>query len=322
MLSWKEKVADKLSRLLADSPSSPSPSAADFPIASHESQAVSFSSKEFSTPKKSTFSSYISSLLPTSSGIDADKQNSPACRHNRRTLSSRLLPVQLDCRDDHKTKSESDETVEFLKEKLEHVSGRNINRSNGTEEASTSHDSEEYLSYFLEKSVFISADLFEFLQSSLPNIVKGRQWVLLYSTWKHGISLHTLLRRSIDLPGPCLLIAGDMKGAIFGGLLDSPLKPTAKRKYQGTNQTFVFTTIYGAPRLFRATGSNRYYYLCLNDLLAFGGGENFALRLDEDLLHGTSGPCETFGNLCLAHSAEFELKNVESVYQGPSFSKY
>ncbi|CAN1144891.1 Oxidation resistance protein 1 [Linum perenne] len=131
------------------------------------------------------------------------------------------------------------------------------------------------------------------------------------STLKHGISLRTLIRKSADLSGPCLLIAGDRQGAIFGGLLDCPIKATSKRKYQGTNQSFVFTTIYGAPRLFRPTGANRYYYLCLEDLLALGGGGNFALRLDEDLLHGTSGPSETFGNLCLAHSSEFELKHVE-----------
>lgn len=78
-----------------------------------------------------------------------------------------------------------------------------------------------------------------------------------------------------------------MQGAVFGALLDGPLKPTPKRKYQvtvvthldsmhvyliylvaykhpivcsylrqlqGTNQTFVFTTIHGEPRLFRPTG--------------------------------------------------------------------
>ncbi|KAI8560770.1 hypothetical protein RHMOL_Rhmol04G0281700 [Rhododendron molle] len=131
------------------------------------------------------------------------------------------------------------------------------------------------------------------------------------STIKHGISLRTLIRRSADLAGPCLLIVGDKQGAVFGGLLECPLKPTPKRKYQGTNQTFVFTTIYGEPRLFRPTGANRYFYLCLNDLLALGGGGNFALCLDGELLTGTSGPCDTFGNLCLAHSQEFELKNVE-----------
>lgn len=28
-------------------------------------------------------------------------------------------------------------------------------------------------------------------------------------------------------------------------------------------------------------------------------------------LSGTSGACDTFGNLCLAHNEDFELKNVE-----------
>ncbi|OIW13131.1 hypothetical protein TanjilG_32112 [Lupinus angustifolius] len=160
-------------------------------------------------------------------------------------------------------------------------------------------------------STFISPELYEFFESCLPNIVKGRQWVLLYSTSKDGVSLRTLIRKSAELSCPCLLIAGDMKGAVFGGLLECPLKPTPKRKYQGTNQTFVFTTIYGQPTLFRPTGANRYYYMCLRDFIAIGGGGNYALCLDEDLLTGTSGPCDTFGNKCLAHSPEFELKNVE-----------
>lgn len=163
----------------------------------------------------------------------------------------------------------------------------------------------------MDESTFISSELYEFLLSSLPNIVKGCQWTLLYSTLKHGISLHTLVRKSAAVSGPCLLITGDRQGAVFGGLLECPLKPTAKRKYQGTNQSFVFTTIYGEPRIFRPTGANRYYYLCLNDILALGGGGNFALCMDGDLLNGTSGPCQTFGNLCLAHNPEFELKNVE-----------
>lgn len=168
-------------------------------------------------------------------------------------------------------------------------------------------------SNFIDDSTFISPELNEFFESCLPNIVKGCQRVLLYSTLKHGISLRTLLRNSAKLSGPGLLIVGDKQGAVFGGLLDCPLQPTARRKYQGTNQSFVFTTVYGQPRLFRPTGVNRYYYLCLNELLALGGGGggSSALCLDEDLLTGTSGPCDTFGNMCLAHSSEFELKNVE-----------
>ncbi|KAJ9541682.1 hypothetical protein OSB04_028188 [Centaurea solstitialis] len=160
-------------------------------------------------------------------------------------------------------------------------------------------------------SVFITSELYQFFQSCLPNIVKGCRWVLLYSTVKHGISLRTLIRNSYDLPGPCLLITGDTKGAVFGGMVNSPLTPTPQRKYQGTVQTFVFTTLYGPPTLFRPTGANRYFYMCLNDMLAFGGGGSFALRLDGELLMGTSGPCDTFGNQRLAHNDEFELKNVE-----------
>ncbi|KAF8118990.1 hypothetical protein N665_0001s0048 [Sinapis alba] len=162
-----------------------------------------------------------------------------------------------------------------------------------------------------ESSAFISANLCEFLHACLPNIVRGCKWVLVYSTLKHGISLRTLLRKSAELPGPCLLVAGDKQGAVFGALLDCPLIPTPKRKYQGTSQTFLFTTIYGQPRIFRPTGANRYYYMCMNEFLAFGGGGSFALCLDEDLLKATSGPSETFGNECLASSTEFELKNVE-----------
>ncbi|XP_034685225.1 oxidation resistance protein 1 isoform X1 [Vitis riparia] len=202
-------------------------------------------------------------------------------------------------------------TLDAPEEDEDHGSGRSTSSSDVFEEATELHSSENPAPNLTDNSSFISSDLYEFLLSSLPNIVKGCQWVLLYSTLKHGISLRTLIRKSADLSGPCLLIVGDMQGAVFGGLLECPLKPTAKRKYQGTNQAFVFTTIYGEPRLFRPTGANRYFYLCLNDLLALGGGGNFALCLDEDLLSGTSGPCETFGNLCLAHNPEFELKNVE-----------
>lgn len=37
----------------------------------------------------------------------------------------------------------------------------------------------------------------------------------------------------------------------------------------------------------------------------------FILGLFLKRLNGSSGACETFGNLCLAHDQEFELKNVE-----------
>jgi hypothetical protein len=162
-----------------------------------------------------------------------------------------------------------------------------------------------------EDSSLLSEDLRNAIYPYLPTLAKGRQWVLLYSTMKHGISLRTLYRKAALIPGPCLLVAGDRLGATFGGLLLSPMKPTTKKKYQGTNDSFVFTNVGGTSQVFRPTGSNRYYVLCTNDAIAFGGGGHFALHLDSELLYGSSAACETYGNLGLATTEDFVVKDVE-----------
>lgn len=161
-----------------------------------------------------------------------------------------------------------------------------------------------------EPSPIMSEDLRRFLYFSLPPVAQGRNWVLLYSTWRHGISLSTMYRRSLLCPGYCLLVVGDLKGAVFGGLVEAPLRPSNK-KYQGTNSSFVFTNLYKDPIIFRPTGVNNYFTLCSPDYLAMGGGGHFALYLDVDLLNGSSYKSETFGNSCLAHSEDFRVKEVE-----------
>ncbi|KAH9575691.1 hypothetical protein CY35_01G123800 [Sphagnum magellanicum] len=162
-----------------------------------------------------------------------------------------------------------------------------------------------------DESSLLSETLCGFLHLALPTLAKGRQWVLLYSTQKHGMSLLTLYRRSAMLPGPCLLVAGDRQGAVFGGLMNAPLQPSPKKKYQGTSESFVFTNVTGHPYIFRPTGLNRYFVLCTTEALAFGGGGHFALHIDAELLNGSSGACETYGNCCLAQTEEFILKDVE-----------
>ncbi|KAJ4914072.1 TLD-domain containing nucleolar protein [Raphanus sativus] len=148
------------------------------------------------------------------------------------------------------------------------------------------------------------------LYTSLPALVQGRKWVLLYSTWRHGISLSTLYRKSLLWPGLSLLVVGDRKGSVFGGLVEAPLLPT-DNKYQGTNSTFVFSDKSGQPTIYRPTGANRFYTLCSKDFLALGGGGRFALYLDSELLHGSSACSETYGNSCLANSQDFDVKEVE-----------
>ncbi|XP_045812933.1 oxidation resistance protein 1-like [Trifolium pratense] len=162
-----------------------------------------------------------------------------------------------------------------------------------------------------EPSVLVSESIRNVLYASLPPLMHGRKWLLLYSTWRNGISLSTLYRRSMLWPGLSLLVVGDKKGAVFGSLVETPLKPSNKRKYQGTNSTYVFTNISGHPFIYRPTGVNRYFTLCNTDYIAIGGGGHFALYLDGDLLNGSSSVSETFGNPCLANSQDFEVKEVE-----------
>ncbi|XVF17243.1 hypothetical protein REPUB_Repub10bG0103000 [Reevesia pubescens] len=192
-----------------------------------------------------------------------------------------------------------------------------------------------YLPGTSEPSLLLTEKTRNALYASLPALVQGRKWLLLYSTWRHGISLSTLYRRSMLWPGLSLLVVGDRKGAVFGGLVEAPLKPTNKKyqvmlentsciqhvflinvllilhSEQGTNSTFVFTNSPGEPVIFRPTGANRYYTLCSTEFLAIGGGGHFALYLDGDLLNGSSSFSETYGNPCLAFSEDFEVKEIE-----------
>ncbi|XVE65768.1 hypothetical protein DITRI_Ditri08aG0026100 [Diplodiscus trichospermus] len=328
MYTLKDKVSGSFSRLFADSSNHSSPSSPLSPSDLSQSQARWYSKGSRS------FSSIFSYIIPSVGGSKSNDHGS-SLRPPIQSLPVRWKNRKFEVQDES-LDSSKEYIINYTSEDLKQLcEDKKLWIDDDTKQTVTpcgeykdcvfegsSSDSDEFQeareqhspfkpSNLSDESVFITCDLYEFLVSSLPNIVKGCQWMLLYSTLKHGISLRTLIRKSAELPGPCLLITGDRQGAIFGAMLECPLIPTPKRKYQGTNQTFVFTTIYGEPRLFRPTGTNRYYYICMNDLLALGGGSNFALSLDGDLLTGTSGPCETFGNLCLAHNEDFELKNAE-----------
>ncbi|KAL2644244.1 hypothetical protein R1flu_011831 [Riccia fluitans] len=81
-----------------------------------------------------------------------------------------------------------------------------------------------------DESVLIPEALRTVLYSALPTLALGRQWVLLYSTAKHGISLRTLYRKAAILPGLCLL---------------------------RTNESFVFTNVAGDPKVYRSTEIHR-----------------------------------------------------------------
>lgn len=147
---------------------------------------------------------------------------------------------------------------------------------------------------------------------SLPARHRLCAWKLLYSTDRHGISLQTLYRRAVA--SPSLLFIKDTKGFVFGAFTSEGWR--LGTRFFGTGETFVFQLRphqvawkwnHSTARLAR----NDYFMFGAADSLAVGGGGNFALFLQEDLLGGSSGISATFGNACLASANEFSVTQVE-----------
>ncbi|KAL9276005.1 Oxidation resistance protein 1-like protein [Drosera capensis] len=268
-------------------------------------------------PDTSSFTAFLYSLLsPSGSPSGSGAEENDGHEGDRRGFFSRGKRSLGEVDDN------ASETIEHGNgglEKKDDVDKENDNEKDGEvdEEGGpgiVEAKHEELLSVELpemsEPSRLLLEDSRSSLYVSLPSLAKGRKWVLLYSTWRHGISLSTLYRRSQICAGLSLLVVGDRKGATFGGLVETPLTPTKSRKYQGTNNTFVFTDLSGSPVVYRPTGTNRYFTLCTADFLALGGGGHFALYLDSDLLNGSSSASDTYGNPCLANSPDFEVKDL------------
>ncbi|XP_078433864.1 TLD-domain containing nucleolar protein [Wolffia australiana] len=305
---------------VSDAPSSPR--GAEAAKTNLEEQVPETESKSLVEPDTSSFTAFLSSLL--SSAESSDHFSIRSEDHPVRTLEAAASSSAIGENPGRKSLlsrgkqslgkafQKASRIVSFRDKKSFSKSNSDLTKlsvPSSNEPTESVHQAN--LPVISDTSLLISGSLREDLYGIFPALVQGKCWVLLYSTWKHGISLSTLYRRSALCPGFCLLVVGDRKGAVFGGLLEAPLHPSSKRKYQGTNNTFIFTTQSSPPSIFRPTGANRYFSLCSPEFLAIGGGGHFALYLDEDLLNGSSATSETFGNSCLATSEDFEVKEVE-----------
>ncbi|PKI50088.1 hypothetical protein CRG98_029526 [Punica granatum] len=191
MYMIKEKVSEGLSRLFADSPNPASDSSASSSFGDSRSNP---SKARLYSPEGKSLSSYFSyigfgqkkeeqelkpyqSLLVASSDenlkrhetVDSCGANSPPYKWYETPKCNRCNPT-LEIRKSLGNKEEEDETG----------SGKSTSSSDVFEEAAEPHSPEKPLRNLMDDSAFILPDLYEFLHSSLPNIVKGCQWVLLY----------------------------------------------------------------------------------------------------------------------------------------------
>jgi hypothetical protein len=56
---------------------------------------------------------------------------------------------------------------------------------------------------------------------------------------------------------------------------------------------------------------NDFFQYVTHEGIGIGGAGHWAISLDEELLHGSSGPCDTFASPCLASKEEFDIIAVE-----------
>eukprot|EP01035_Chromulina_nebulosa_P018158 gene18158-23814_t len=150
------------------------------------------------------------------------------------------------------------------------------------------------------------------LEQGLPTSYQCYNWHLLYRLSKDGSNLNTLINSASTTTSTIyLLIILDSNGSKFGGLITSRLG-TSNGGYIGTNDTNVFTFIHNNNlEMYSSSGSNSYYLLTTHEVLALGGGGDFAIYLDSDLQGGSSGPCATFNSpFASSFSISKIMKNV------------
>lgn len=149
------------------------------------------------------------------------------------------------------------------------------------------------------------------LMAAVPNRMHQADWLLLYSTSKHGISLLTMYRRAAG-HAPCVLLMKDPGGHVFGSYCSEAWKVAPR--FFGTGESFVFQlepqqVYYPWKRKHKVR--NDYFMFGSTDSIGVGGSGHFAFWLDGELHCGHSGVCDTFGSPCLASKGEFKILVLE-----------
>lgn len=125
---------------------------------------------------------------------------------------------------------------------------------------------------------------------------------------RDGVSLQTFFAKCAG-PDPIVLLIRDSGKAIFGCYTSVPWK--SSKHYYGNGEGFVFTL---SPTLnvYKWSRNNSFFQLASANSLAVGGGGKFALFLDSMFERGSSGPCGTYNNPCLASADQFDVIVAEA----------
>jgi hypothetical protein len=206
----------------------------------------------------------------------------------------------------------------------------------------------------------LSPPLMDALMSFLPDNLIGENFWLKFSLVRDGASLQTL-KRYVRASQYTILAIETPTGEVFGSFTSSPWRhnlgfygsaPAFVWKMRHSRRTKCYSLFDQAQLeseidVYMYSGTNELVQACRRDELAVGGDDGlpnldegqsydelpdsfvrdansgFALRLDDDLLAGTSNPCPTFRNPSLCGSGKsgdtFEVSNLEVWTFTPAF---
>ncbi|KAH8106581.1 TLD-domain-containing protein, partial [Phellopilus nigrolimitatus] len=175
------------------------------------------------------------------------------------------------------------------------------------------------------------------LRPHLPALARlPHSWSLLYSSDQHGLSLKTLYARCAPAPtrkeagklspAGSLVAVQDADGGVFGAWVGEGVH-LSHGGYYGGGDSFLWRVDPYEPHalsVYNWTGRNDYVAFCDTDFFSFGGGDgHYGLYLDGSLVEGTTHPCPTFDNECLAQGTRkgrmiaFECVGLEVWGIGP-----
>lgn len=171
---------------------------------------------------------------------------------------------------------------------------------------------EENYTFRGPKSALLSDAIFNILSRGLPSWLHGSTCSVRYSTAIHGASLLTLLALSEESPyKACMIVIKDTIGHIFGGFVSQQLVP--HREYFGNGECFVFC-VFPSTKLYTWSKRNDYFCYVSNENIGMGGGgDGFAVLLDEDLMQGSSSKSDTFLNPILSFTEQFQCTDLELI---------
>jgi len=144
----------------------------------------------------------------------------------------------------------------------------------------------------------------------------SRTWALKYSLRRDGASMDTLLgfscmrdRAGKPMYSNSVILIEDSWGYVFGVFVAHALEN--KGEYYGNGESFVFSV---APELHKYpwTGENTMFIISNSKTLVVGGGgDGFALQLDDELDTGVSNRSATYDNQQLSSGEFFRCLQIE-----------